>query len=108
MGEEIFGPLIHVVPRVTNLDAAIAFTQKHDTHGLAGAIFSGDAAEVEKYAAGVRATSLTVNEGPKDRSPFGPHGHPGLRTIGGGSHFTLYASESVVVMPKPKAPKIAA
>lgn len=108
MGEEIFGPLIHVVPRVDSLDAAIAFTQKHDTHGLAGAIFSGDAAEVEKYAAGVRVTSLTVNEGPKDRSPFGPHGHPGLRTIGGGSHFTLYASESVVVMPKPKAPKIAA
>ncbi|HYD17499.1 MAG TPA: aldehyde dehydrogenase [Patescibacteria group bacterium] len=108
MGEEIFGPLLHIVPRAANLDAAIAFTQKHDTHGLAGAIFSGDAIEVERYAGAVRVTSLSVNEGPKDRSPHGPHGHPGIRTIGGASHFTLYASESVVVTAKPKAHKLAA
>ncbi|TAL30767.1 MAG: aldehyde dehydrogenase family protein [Alphaproteobacteria bacterium] len=103
LGEEIFGPLLHVAPRIKGVDEAIAFTNKFDTHGLAGAIFSEDKAEIDKYADGVRTTSLTVNEGPKDRSPYGPHGHPGLRTIGGAAHFNLYTRERVVVMPKPKA-----
>jgi acyl-CoA reductase-like NAD-dependent aldehyde dehydrogenase len=102
LGEEIFGPLVHVLARVKGLDAAIATTNKYDTHGLAGAIFTGNLEDVDKYAAGVRVTSLTVNEGPKDRSPFGPHGHPGLATIGGKAHFNLYANETVVALPKPK------
>ena len=102
LGEEIFGPLLHVAPRIKGVDEAIAFTNKFDTHGLAGAIFSGSDAEIAKYADGVRVTSLTVNDGPKDRSPYGPHGHPGLRTIGGAAHFNLYTRERVVVMPKQK------
>lgn len=104
LGEEIFGPLLHVLPRVTGIDAMIATTNKYDTHGLAGAIFSSKDEEVDRYAANIRVTSLTVNEAPKDRSPFGPHGHPGLATIGGKSHFELYASETVVARPKAKPP----
>jgi aldehyde dehydrogenase (NAD+) len=111
LGEEIFGPLLHVAPRINGIDEAIAFTNKFDTHGLAGAIFSSDEAEIRKYAANVRVTSMTANEAPKDRSPYGPHGHPGLRTIGGAAHFNLYTSERVLVMPKAKpaapAPKVA-
>lgn len=103
LGEEIFGPLLHVLPRVKGLDAAIAATNTYDTHGLAGAIFTGNPADVDKYASSVTVTSLAVNEAPKDRSPFGPHGHPGLATIGGGGHFRLYASETVVALPKKKA-----
>jgi acyl-CoA reductase-like NAD-dependent aldehyde dehydrogenase len=103
VGEEIFGPLLHVAPRIKGVDEAVAFTNKFDTHGLAGAIFSGNDGEIAKYADGIRVTSLTVNEGPKDRSPYGPHGHPGLRTIGGAAHFNLYTRERVVVMPKAKA-----
>ncbi len=106
LGEEIFGPLLHVAPRIKGVEAAIAFTNKFDTHGLAGAIFSNDEAEIRKYAANVRVTSMTANEAPKDRSPYGPHGHPGLRTIGGAAHFNLYTSERVLVMPKAK-PKVA-
>ena len=59
----------------------------------------------------MRVTSLIANNGLKGRSPYGPHGHPGLRTIGGAAHFNLYTRERVVVMPKQKvagaAPKVA-
>lgn len=102
LGDEIFGPLVHVLPRIKGIDAAIATTNAYDTHGLAGAIFTNKDEDVERYAAGVSVTSITVNDGPKDRSPFGPHGHPGLQTIGGSHHFNLYASERVVALPKPK------
>ncbi|MEZ0223277.1 MAG: aldehyde dehydrogenase [Alphaproteobacteria bacterium] len=105
LGEEIFGPLLHVVPRINGVDEAIAFTKKFDTHGLAGAIFSSRQDEIDKYARSVRVTSMTANEPPKDRSPYGPHGHPGLRTIGGAAHFNLYSGERVLVQKaKPKAP----
>ncbi len=107
LGEEIFGPLVHVLPRVKGIDAAIATTNKYDTHGLAGAIFTANMDDVAAYSAGIRVTSLTVNEGPKDRSPFGPHGHPGLATIGGKTHFNLYANETVVALPKPKPKAVA-
>lgn len=100
--EEIFGPLLHVLPRVNGLDAAIATTNTYDSHGLAGAIFTGNKEDAERYATGVRVTSITVNDGPKDRSPHGPHGHPGLAPIGGRHHFNLYASETVIAAPKPK------
>lgn len=103
LGEEIFGPLLHVVHRVNGVEEAIAVANRYDTHGLSGGIFAGRAEECEKYAAGVNVTSLTFNEGPKDRSPWGPHGHPGLDVVGGRHHFNLYASESVVVQQKPKA-----
>lgn len=106
LGDEIFGPLVHVLPRINGIDAAIATTNAYDTHGLAGTIFTNKDDDVERYAAGVSVTSITVNDGPKDRSPFGPHGHPGLQTIGGSHHFNLYASERVVALPKPKAPPL--
>lgn len=104
LGEEIFGPLIHVLPRIEGIDAAVAVTNKYDTHGLAGAIFSANDDEVAKYAAGVRVTSLTVGDAPKDRSPNGPHGHPGVSPIGGSGHFKLYADEGVIARPKAKPP----
>lgn len=97
LGQEIFGPLVHILPRVRGIDEAIAVTNKYDTHGLAGAIFTARAEEAEKYAAHVRVTSISVNEAPKDRSPYGPHGHPGIATIGGTTHFNLYTSKTTVV-----------
>lgn len=97
LGQEIFGPLVHILPRVRGIDEAIAVTNKYDTHGLAGAIFTVRAEEAEKYAANVRVTSISVNEAPKDRSPYGPHGHPGIATIGGTTHFNVYTSKTTVV-----------
>lgn len=93
---EIFGPLVHIVQKVNTLDDAIAVTKKLDNHGLAAAIFTGNAADVEHYAHEVSVTSLAVNGAPKDQSPRGPHGHPGLATIGGGDHFGLYSQKSTI------------
>ena len=106
LGQEIFGPLLHIVPRVNGIDEAIAVTNKYDTHGLSGAIFTSRQDELDAYSEGVTVTSLSVNAGPKDRSPWGPHGHPGLDVIGGSHHFNLYARKSVTVAPegKPLAP----
>jgi aldehyde dehydrogenase (NAD+) len=97
---EIFGPLLHVVHSVSTVGDAISVTNRLDGHGLAGAIFTGSEDEAQRYEAGVSVTSLTVNGVPKDRSPWGPHGHPGLATIGGATHFRLYSSFNTVFAPK--------
>jgi aldehyde dehydrogenase (NAD+) len=94
--DEIFGPLVHIVHPVQTLDQAIATTKHLDSHGLAAAIFTNDPQDVEHYAHEVSVTSLAVNGAPKDQSPRGPHGHPGLATIGGDSHFGLYSSRAAI------------
>ena len=99
---EIFGPLIHVLPQIRNLDEGIAQTNILDTHGLAGAIFTNDLHDIRRYQEGTKVTSLAVNEGSKDRSPWGPHGHPGLDTIGGEGHFRLYTRARVLAGKFPK------
>jgi len=91
---EIFGPLIHIVHPVKTLDEAIDVTKNLDNHGLAAALFTGDVKDIEHYGLEVSVTSLAINGAPKDQSPRGPHGHPGLATIGGDSHFGLYSSKS--------------
>ncbi|MDX1974106.1 MAG: aldehyde dehydrogenase family protein [Rickettsiales bacterium] len=91
MKGEIFGPFVHIVHPVKTLDQAIEMTNKLDDHGLAGAIFSNDPAEVRHYQDNIKVTSLAVNGAPKDVSPYGEHGHPGLATIGGTDHFGLYS-----------------
>lgn len=92
--------LVHIVQQVDTLDEAIAVTKKLDTHGLAAALFTGDPEDVVNYGAEVSVTSLAVNLAPKDQSPNGPHGHPGLATIGGDDHFSLYAQKSTVARGK--------
>jgi acyl-CoA reductase-like NAD-dependent aldehyde dehydrogenase len=92
---EIFGPLLHIVHPVKKVEDAIALTNELDTHGLAGAIFTQNQLDIEKYQDGTRITSLAVNGAPKDQSPRGEHGHPGLDAIGGDNHFNLYADRVV-------------
>lgn len=94
--EEIFGPLLNVVHSVKDLGEAIAKTNKLDSHGLAGAIFTANENDVDRYQSGTNITSITVNGAPKDRSPWGPHGHPGLDVIGGPTHFGLYGKRVTV------------
>jgi len=91
--EEIFGPLIHIVHKVKDLDEAIATTNKYDSHGLAGAIFTARQEDADRYIQETNITSISVNEIPKDLSPGGKHGHPGLPKIGGNTHFLLYSDE---------------
>ncbi len=105
LADEIFGPLVHVAPRIKTIDDAIALQKKLDVNGLAGCIFTNSQEELDRYASNVEVTSLTVNDGPKDRSPWGPHGHPKLDTIGGVDHFARYVSNNTVYQEKPFTPK---
>ena len=89
--EEIFGPLLHILPPFTMLADAVRLTNLLDHRGLAASLFTSDPADVEQFAAAVHATSLAINGAPKDQSPRGAHGHPGMATIGGDNHFGLYA-----------------
>jgi len=104
---EIFGPLVHILPPVTNLDGAIAVTKRLDHHGLSGAIFTANQHDVDRYTLKAPIVSLTVNGAPKDRSPHGPHGHVGRRAIGGRNALNPYVTESVtagrVASPAPAA-----
>ncbi len=95
MKDEIFGPLLHIVHPVKTLEEAIAKTNTLDNHGLAGAIFTNNEADVIAYQDGTKITSLAINGAPKDQSPHGEHGHPGLDKIGGDNHFNLYSDRFV-------------
>lgn len=88
---EIFGPLLHILPTVKTLDEAIAVTGRLDTHGLAGAIFTASNDDENYYRQHTRITSIMRNAAPKDQSPKFEHGHPGMPRIGGSHHFQRYA-----------------
>ena len=89
--QEVFGPLLHILPPVDSLATAIKLTNTLDNRGLAASLFTRTASDVETFGTGVNVTSLAINGAPKDQSPRGSHGHPGLATIGGDTHFGLYA-----------------
>ena len=90
--EEIFGPLLHILPPITTLQEATHTIATLDSHRLAAALFSSDAREVSDFLTAANVTSIAVNGPTKDLSPWGSHGHPGLQTIGGATHFHLYAN----------------
>lgn len=90
--DEIFGPLLHILPPIENVQQATSAIATLDTHRLAAALFSSDAQEIAEFLSAVNVTSIAINGPTKDFSPWGSHGHPGLQTIGGSTHFHLYAS----------------
>jgi aldehyde dehydrogenase (NAD+) len=91
MQDEIFGPLLHILPAIETVAQVTQAIATLDTHRLAAALFSNDTQEVEAFLAGINVTSIAINGPTKDLSPWGSHGHPGLQTIGGATHFHLYA-----------------
>lgn len=108
--KEIFGPLIHIISPVQDLNEAIKKTNELDTHNLASAIFTKDAAVKDKYFEKTYAISQTWNDAPSDKSPGGEHGHPNERhghpiknpaatdavpslRIGGLKHYLAYCKE---------------
>lgn len=97
MENEIFGPLLHIVHPVKDLQGAIDRCNERDAkHGLAGAIFTKNPDDVEEYYSNVRVKSLFVNGAPKDLSPWGGHGHPGESGIGGDTHFLQYVDDRYI------------
>jgi aldehyde dehydrogenase (NAD+) len=88
---EIFGPLLHIVQPVKNLDAAITLTNRLDQHKLAAAVYSANEADATRFHEETNVTSVMHNKPPKDMSPYQEHGHPGMDRIGGLRHFQLYS-----------------
>jgi len=96
LNNETFGPLVHVVKTIHNLQEAIDETNRRDNYKLAAAVFTGTPEDTETFQHDTGITSVTENSGPKDQSPQGPHGHPWLDSIGGESHYLLYTRQFVI------------
>ncbi|MCU1354897.1 MAG: Betaine-aldehyde dehydrogenase [Acidimicrobiales bacterium] len=75
--EEIFGPVLSVIPYVDEADAvAIA---NDSPYGLSGSVWSGDAAHATELAKQVRTGTITVNHfGMAFGAPFGGYKNSGL------------------------------
>lgn len=98
--KEVFGPLINIVKRVNGLDQAIEAAKNYDPRfKLTGALWIDPSKEDDwkKYARKTGVTSFVLNEGTKDQSPYGKHGHPDMEQIGGEDHFKLF-TESQSIM----------
>jgi aldehyde dehydrogenase (NAD+) len=100
LSNEIFGPLMHIIKPVKDLNEAIGITNKLDSHGLAAALFTDPASEdnIVTFARGIKATSKAVNAAPKDVSPDAEHGHPGYLPIGGPTHFHSYIERGAIML----------
>ena len=92
--DEIFGPLLHILPPIETVHDAAEVIATLDSHRLAAALFSHDKNEVNDFLDKVNVTSIAINGPTKDLSPWGSHGHPGAQTIGGATHFYLYVSQT--------------
>ena len=77
--EEIFGPVLTVIP-YRDEDDAVAIANDSD-YGLAGAVFTADSARGLAIAGRVRAGSFGVNEG-YIMDPLAPYG--GMKASGWG------------------------
>ncbi|KAJ7112386.1 NAD-aldehyde dehydrogenase [Mycena crocata] len=90
MTEEIFGPVLPIVP-VEDLDAAIAYVNAHD-HPLALYVFSQDEAYKAKVFGSTQSGSAVANE---TIIIPGGHGLPfgGIGTSGSGYHTGKYGFE---------------
>ncbi|KAK7038096.1 aldehyde dehydrogenase [Favolaschia claudopus] len=97
MSEEIFGPVLPIVP-VENLDEAIAYVNSHD-HPLALYVFSGSEAYKKKVFESTQSGSAVANEtliqAATTGLPFGGIGPSGCR-------FSWYpAHRSLTILPQP-------
>ena len=90
--EEIFGPVLTVIP-YDDEDDAIAIANDSD-YGLAGAVFTADRERGLGVAARVRAGSFGVNEG-YIMDPLAPYG--GLKASGWGRELGMEGLEGYLV-----------
>ena len=75
--EEIFGPVLSIIPYDTE-EEAIEIANG-TPYGLAGAVWSGDAARAERVARAMRTGQVDINGGPFNPSaPFGGYKQSGI------------------------------
>jgi len=98
MREEIFGPLLPVVPYRT-LDDALAYVNARP-RPLALYVFENDAAEAERVIAGTTSGGVTVNETflhvAQDDLPFGGVGASGMGEYHGRAGFETFSKRKAI------------
>jgi acyl-CoA reductase-like NAD-dependent aldehyde dehydrogenase len=86
--EEIFGPVLTILPYDGGDDEAIAIAND-SAFGLSGAVWSADAARAERAARRMRTGRVAINGGPLNpEAPFG-----GYKASGIGREFGRYGLE---------------
>jgi aldehyde dehydrogenase (NAD+) len=101
--EEIFGPVLCVIPFDDDADAVRIANQS--IYGLSGAVHSGSEERALAVARGVRAGTFSVNGGQWFHvdSPFGGYKQSGVGRENGTAGFEEYLETKVIALPKPKA-----
>jgi acyl-CoA reductase-like NAD-dependent aldehyde dehydrogenase len=99
MQEEIFGPLMPIVP-YESVDEAISYINAND-HPLALYIFSADASLIKKVETSTRSGSFVVNDTviqlATSQLPFGGIGASGIGAYHGESGFNAFSHQRAVL-----------
>ena len=90
--EEIFGPVLSILPYDTEEDAARIANDS--SYGLSGGVWSADPARAERFARGIRTGMVRVNKGmPSPLAPFG-----GVKQSGHGREYGKFGLEEFLVV----------
>ena len=90
--EEIFGPVLSILPYDTEEDAARIANDS--SYGLSGGVWSADPARAERFARGIRTGMVRVNKGmPSPLAPFG-----GVKQSGHGREYGKFGLEEVLIV----------
>ncbi|HKP60690.1 MAG TPA: aldehyde dehydrogenase family protein [Polyangiales bacterium] len=98
--EEIFGPVLVVIPFEDDDDAVRIANDSR--YGLAGAVSSGSLERAQKVARRIRAGMVSVNSGAPHGvdMPFGGYKHSGIGRQNGVAGFEQYLETKSVAWPK--------
>ncbi|UGT54951.1 aldehyde dehydrogenase [Nocardia asteroides] len=97
--EEIFGPVLVVIPHDGDDDAVRLANES--PYGLSGSVWGTDPERVERVVAGVRTGTLSVNGGLwyHADAPFGGYKHSGIGREMGVAGFEEYLETKLVATP---------
>jgi aldehyde dehydrogenase (NAD+) len=96
--EEIFGPVLSVIPYDT-IEEAVQIANSTE-YGLSGAVFAGDDATAEAIARQVRTGQISVNSwGMNVLQPFGGYKQSGLGREGGIEGFDEFHETKLIQLP---------
>jgi aldehyde dehydrogenase (NAD+) len=96
--EEIFGPILCVVP-FTDEQEAVRLANDTD-YGLGATVYTNDVKRAMRMARAIRAGTIGVNGYQLEpHAPFGGYGHSGMGREGGRTAFEAYTEVKTVLIP---------